>query len=118
MKSLTIATILSFALLLTPFAPAGAGETCERTIGSSKEFVETWPKADTWFGNRALAVLLPENGLWPTTSPGHSLGAWTMLTGIDFPSAGCWEVSGTYMGDTLTFIVETIEHDKYRRDAT
>ncbi len=164
MKSLAICCLLSFALLITPLTSSGAPEECERTTASSTEIVETWPQADSWFGSKALAVILPHNGIWPTTSPGHSisvklfwwregfepgseanllvqierldeglndaeissptnaggesLGAWTMLTGINFPSAGCWEVTGKYLDDKLTFIVETVELDTYRRDAT
>jgi hypothetical protein len=28
-----------------------------------------------------------------------------MMTGIDIPTAGCWELTGHYNGHTLTFIV-------------
>jgi hypothetical protein len=28
-----------------------------------------------------------------------------MMTGIDIPTAGCWELTGHYKGHTLTFIV-------------
>ena len=28
-----------------------------------------------------------------------------MLVGMDFPSAGCWEISADYHGDRLTFVV-------------
>ena len=33
-----------------------------------------------------------------TNAYADSLGGWTMLTGIDFPNAGCWEVTGSYQG--------------------
>ncbi|HNP35506.1 MAG TPA: hypothetical protein PKK10_06610 [Woeseiaceae bacterium] len=36
------------------------------------------------------------------------LDGWAMLTGIDFPSPGCWEITGEYVGQSLTFIVETV----------
>lgn len=39
----------------------------------------------------------------------HVLGDWTMLTGIDFPDAGCWEITGEYLGQRLAFVVETVE---------
>jgi len=32
-----------------------------------------------------------------------------MMTGIRFPKGGCWEVSGHYGGQTLTFIVSLAE---------
>ena len=38
----------------------------------------------------------------------ESLGGWTMLTGIDFPMAGCWEITGRYLGQELRFVVETV----------
>jgi len=43
-----------------------------------------------------------------TNAHAESLGGWTMLTGIDFPEAGCWEVTGRYLGQELTFVVETV----------
>lgn len=48
----------------------------------------------------------------PTNAYAESLGGWTMLTGIDFPSAGCWEIRGEYRGQSLTFVVETIGHQR------
>ena len=36
---------------------------------------------------------------------------WFMLTGIDFPKPGCWEISAEYLGQTLTFVVETVDTD-------
>jgi hypothetical protein len=37
---------------------------------------------------------------------------WLMLTGIDFPSPGCWEITGKYLGQTLVFVVETVDHSE------
>lgn len=39
-----------------------------------------------------------------------STGKWRMLTGMDFPDAGCWQITGTYFGQSLTFVVETVVH--------
>lgn len=39
---------------------------------------------------------------------------WTILTGIDFPSAGCWEIQGEYLNQSLTFVVKTIDHIEWR----
>ena len=36
------------------------------------------------------------------------LGDWAMMTGIDFPDAGCWEITGRYRGEELRFVVETV----------
>jgi hypothetical protein len=33
-----------------------------------------------------------------------------MLTGVGFPSPGCWEVTSTYAGDRLTFVVLVEEY--------
>jgi hypothetical protein len=63
-----------------------------------------------------LAVTLkPFNGveadavvLRATNAYAESLGGWTMLTGIDFPKAGCWEITGRYLGQELSFVVETV----------
>ena len=33
---------------------------------------------------------------------------WLMLTGMHFPDPGCWEITGEYLGQKLTFIVETV----------
>lgn len=40
-----------------------------------------------------------------TNAHDGSFGGWAMLTGVDVPSAGCWELTGEYGGDTLTFVV-------------
>ena len=39
---------------------------------------------------------------------------WLMLTGIDFPSPGCWEITGEYLGQTLKFVVQTVDHSQSR----
>jgi len=54
----------------------------------------------------------------PTNAHAKSLGGWTMLTGIDFSSAGCWEITGDYLGQTLTFVVETMDYSESRDDST
>jgi hypothetical protein len=42
----------------------------------------------------------------PATNAHHvDFGGWTILTGIDVPTSGCWELTGTYRGQTLTFVV-------------
>jgi hypothetical protein len=39
------------------------------------------------------------------TNASHpSFGGWAMLTMIDFPSPGCWDVSATYGGYTIRFV--------------
>jgi hypothetical protein len=42
-----------------------------------------------------------------TTNAYHSdFGGWAMLTGVEFPSDGCWELRGTYAGHELRWVVE------------
>jgi hypothetical protein len=42
----------------------------------------------------------------PATNARHQdFGGWTILTGIDLPTAGCWELTGTYRGEMLTFVI-------------
>jgi hypothetical protein len=31
--------------------------------------------------------------------------------GVDFPEPGCWEIFAEYLGQTLTFVVETVDTD-------
>ena len=168
-----IATKLSAVVIAVSIAAHGgssrADEDCPHTIGSDTAFREPWPNASTWFGTEALAVILPEDGIWPTTKPGALLAVkvfwystefqavaergfnggshmgfrarirrldespnnakipgpswaglgglgknWTILTGIDFPSAGCWEITAEYLDQSLTFVVETINHIEWR----
>jgi hypothetical protein len=136
-----------------------ADEACPRTIGADKVFAEPWPQGATWFGTEALAVMLPKDGVWPTTAPGRliavkliwytagfkpgmerhfvgqierldkgpndavmsrpthaggeSLGAWTIMVGLNFPSAGCWRIAGEYLGQKLAFVVETVDYSNY-----
>lgn len=42
----------------------------------------------------------------PATNAHHvDFGGWAILTGIDVPTAGCWELKGTYRDQSLTFVV-------------
>jgi hypothetical protein len=40
-----------------------------------------------------------------TNAHHESFGGWTMLTMLEFPTLGCWEVTGSYGGDSVTFVV-------------
>jgi len=50
-----------------------------------------------------------------TNAGGSNLGAWTALAGIDFPSEGCWEITGRFRGKSLIFVVRT-KIPAYRRN--
>ncbi len=42
----------------------------------------------------------------PATNARHDdFGGWTILTGVDVPTAGCWELTGRYRGHSLSFVV-------------
>ena len=46
----------------------------------------------------------------PLQSDGKGHGSWTnddefIMTGIDFPTLGCWEITGRYESDELTFVI-------------
>ena len=42
-----------------------------------------------------------------------SVYSWRMLTGVDFPEPGCWQVSADYLGHKLTFVIESVPVDEY-----
>ncbi len=39
---------------------------------------------------------------------------WRMLTGVDFPQPGCWRVSADYLGQKLTFVIESVSIDEWK----
>lgn len=41
-----------------------------------------------------------------TNAHTESLGGWTLLVSAAFPTPGCWEVTGQYVGYSLSFVVE------------
>jgi hypothetical protein len=42
----------------------------------------------------------------PATNAHHvDFGGWAMLTGIDVPTRGCWELTGTFREQSVTFVV-------------
>lgn len=51
----------------------------------------------------------------PTNAYAQDLGGWAMLVGIDFPGPGCWEITGAYEEQTLSFVVQTVEVAEYKR---
>ena len=164
MRPILLATFALTISLIPILGLAESGDSCPITSGSDKFLGPPFPEAENWYGKESLAVILPANGLWPTTKSGHlmavklfwwslgfepgmesnlsvdirslngkpvrakinkptnahseSLGGWTMMTGIDFPDPGCWQISGEYLGQILTFVVETVDVDEYLRRAS
>jgi hypothetical protein len=147
-------------LVASVSAATAALAECPVTLRSSSPVDVPFWKAEGWYGNDALAVLLPSDGKWKGMGPRHNYGdklwlwrrgydamseirpdlilegvrldggddservyidhatsgfgeGWSaMLVGLEFPSAGCWEVSAryTYVGIThnITFVVDVV----------
>src|SRR5688572_12718339 len=53
-----------------------------------------------------------------TNAKAESLGGWAMLVGVEFPSAGCWKITGSYLGQELSFVVEVSADDPTSGPAT
>lgn len=47
----------------------------------------------------------PVRGLDPTVGYAEHWHGWAILTGLGFPAAGCWEVTGEYEGQRLSFVI-------------
>lgn len=43
-----------------------------------------------------------------------SLDRWRMLTGVDFPEPGCWRISADYLGQKLTFVIESVPASEWK----
>jgi len=41
-----------------------------------------------------------------TNAHSRDFGGWAMLVMMEFPAAGCWEVTGKYQGNQLSFVVD------------
>jgi hypothetical protein len=54
----------------------------------------------------------------PTNAGAPSLGDWTMLVLVEFPAAGCWEITGEYLGQKLSFVVEVRADEPPKAGAT
>ena len=52
------------------------------------------------------------------TNAGLADDVWTILTGIDFKSEGCWRITGEYRGQTLEFVVRTVDYEALKHKRT
>lgn len=43
-----------------------------------------------------------------TSGYASDLGGWAMLVGVEVPQAGCWEFTGEYGGEKLSFVVQVL----------
>jgi len=54
---------------------------------------------------RRLAGAAPAVSASRATNARHGdFGGWAMLVGLGFPAAGCWEVTGTYHDEAVSFV--------------
>jgi len=60
----------------------------------------------------------PANISRATNAHAESLGGWTMLVMVEFPSSGCWQITGEYLGQKLTFVVEARADESRPASAT
>ena len=42
----------------------------------------------------------------PTNARHKDFGGWAILVGVEFPHAGCWELTAQYLDRTLEFVVQ------------
>ena len=65
-----------------------------------------WVLTQAWPGQAAGAATSGASAVTDATNAYNTgRGGWTILTGIDIPGHGCWELSGTYQGETISFVV-------------
>jgi hypothetical protein len=69
-------------------------------------------------GKRLDAESPPADISDATNAKAESLGGWAMLVGVEFPSAGCWRITGNYLGQELSFVVEVRADDSAITPAT
>jgi len=46
----------------------------------------------------------------PGNARSSDLGGWAILVGVGFPATGCWELTGSYQGQSVTFTVNVISY--------
>lgn len=68
--------------------------------------VENEPKPKlTVIGDRLDAEAPPLNVSKATNASAEDIGT-AMLVGVDFPTYGCWRITGKYKGTSLSFVVQ------------
>jgi hypothetical protein len=60
--------------------------------------------------NLVVTINRPNSGVTTVVDAGatnaHFDDAWSMMTMFEFPEPGCWQVTGTYRGNRLTFVLD------------
>ena len=70
--------------------------------GMERDFVGRIERLDE--GPNDAAISSPTNA-------GLGDEVWTILTGVDFKSEGCWRITGEYRGQALEFVVRTVDYE-------
>lgn len=65
----------------------------------------TEPAPDLKVTGRQLDGDATFTGMGATNAFHRDFGGWAMLTGVNIPRQGCWEITGEYAGETLIFVV-------------
>jgi VWFA-related protein len=68
---------------------------------------EQWPRL-TVTGRRLDGAAGPLVAEEATNAHHRDFGGWAMLTAVEVPTHGCWEVTATYGGSSLTFVVSVV----------
>lgn len=62
-------------------------------------------------GRRLDAEAPPAMVSTPTNAGYSAKDEWAMLVAVEFPSAGCWEISGEYLGQRISYVVEVLDRE-------
>lgn len=68
---------------------------------------EQWP-ALTVTGRMLVGIAEPAFAEEATNAYNRELGGWAMLTAVEVPEHGCWELTATYGDSSLTFVVSVV----------
>ena len=162
-KHVLILIIVVLVSLIPITGHVESSDVCPVTVGTDKVPDQSFPESKNWYGTEALAVVLPPDGIWPTTKIGARLAVkffwwslgfrpgmeknlsvtirnldgdqndaivskprnahkismgWMMLTGFDIKNPGCWEITGEYQGESLTFVIKTVDVKAFRQNDT
>ena len=67
----------------------------------------TEPRPELAVTGRRLDGAAPPAKVSGATNARHAdFGGWAMLVMVEFPTDGCWELTGEYKGQTLSFVTK------------
>jgi hypothetical protein len=94
-------------MLASAFVVLPATGACLVTLPPGVALGEPFPASENLVvrGRRLDRDAPPADISRTTNAHSPSLGGWTMLVAVEFPSPGCWEITGEYLGQKLSFVV-------------